>query len=249
MPFETQSRYLQQFEPKLSQLGNDSDLWWVVPFSLRYVVGIAGRRFAGTSTALTYLSDKLGFKVYTLSQELREIARRQGIPLNSRERLQDLGDELRAQQQDGGYLARLTLQRIRADQLHRPESRARIAIGGFKHPSEIAVFEELDNFHFLQLSVGERRRYDRAVESGMLDLEHGRGRQGFTWFKREVDARDRDGRSYHDWTGDYGQWVDGVLGKPAKVIQNGLTRGKMFELLGDWIEELDREHQEPELDA
>jgi hypothetical protein len=249
MPFETQSRYLQQFEPKLSQLGNDRDLWWVVPFSLRYVVGVAGRRFAGTSTALTHLGDKLGFKVYSLSGELREIARRQGVPLDSRERLQDLGDELRAQRQDGGYLARLTLQRIRADQLHRPESRARIAVGGFKHPDEIAVFEKLDSFHFLQLHVGEKRRYDRAVKSGMLDLEHGVARQGLIWFKREVDARDRDGRGFHDWTGDCGQWVDGVLQQPAKIIRNGFSRGKLFESLGDWVEELDREHQKPELEA
>jgi hypothetical protein len=211
------------------------------------MVGVAGRRFAGTSTALTYLGDKLGFKVYTLSQELREIARQQGVPPNSRESLQDLGDELRAQHQDGGYLARLTLQRIRADQLHRHESRARIAVGGFKHPDEIAVFEELDNFHFLQLDVGERRRYERAVESGMLDLEHGLPGPGFEWFKREVDKRDRDGRELYEWTGNYGQWMDGVLERPGKVIKNSFRRGKLFETLGAWIEELDREHQKPEL--
>lgn len=248
MPFETRSRYLQQFEPKLSQLGNDRDLWWVVPFSARYIVGVAGRRFAGTSTALTHLGEKLGFRLYTVSQELREIARNQGMPRNSREQLQDLGDELRAQRQDGGYLARLTLQRIRADQLHRPEGRARIAVGGFKHPDEIAVFEELNNFHFLRLDVGVERRYRRAVESGMLDLEHSEDEPGLTWFKREVDKRDRDGRGVHKWTGDYGQWVDGVLDRSGKLIQNSSTRGKLFESLGDWIEELDREHQDPEME-
>lgn len=247
MPFETQSRYLQQFEPKLSRLGNDRDLWWVVPFSARYIVGIAGRRFAGTSTALSHLSEKLGFRVYTLSQELREIARQQGAPQASREQLQDLGDELRVQQRDGGYLARLALQRIRADQLRRPESRVRIAVGGFKHPDEVAVFEKLDSFCFLQLDVGVKKRHRRAVESGMLDLEHGEGEPGLTWFKREVDRRDRDGREVHEWTGDFGQWVDGVLDRPGKVIRNSSTRGKLFKSLGVWIEELDLEHQDPEM--
>jgi|GEM_PF-4569592 len=248
MPFETHSRYLQQFEPKLSQLGNDRDLWWVVPFSVRYIVGVAGHRYAGTSTALTHLGEKLGFRVYTVSQELREIARKRGVP-QSRGQLQDLGDELRAQGEDGGYLARLTLQRIRADQLRRPESRARIAVGGFKHPDEVAVFEELDNFHFLRLVVGERTRYQRGVRSGMLDLEYGETEPGLTRFKREVDKRDRDGREFHGWTDRYGQWVDGVMDREGKRIRNADSRGKLFKSLGDWIEELDREHQDPELES
>jgi hypothetical protein len=239
---------LQQFEPKLSKLGNDRDLWWVVPFSARYIVGIAGHRFAGTSTALTYLGEKLGFRLYTISQELREIARKQGVPQGSREQLQDLGDELRAQRQDSGYLARLVLQRIRADQLHRPENRARIAVGGFKHPGELEVFEKLNNFHFLRLDVGVEKRHQRAVDSGMLDLEHGEGKPGLTWFKREVDKRDRDGRGIHEWTGEYGQWVDGILDRSGKHIKNSSTRGELFESIGKWIEELDLEHQDPEME-
>lgn len=254
MPFETKSRYLQQFEPKLSRLGGDQDLWWVVPFSVRYIVGISGHRFAGTSTALTYLGEKLGFKVYTLSHELREIARAQGVPLNSRSHLQDLGDELRAERRDAGYLARLTLQRIRADQLDSPESRARIAVGGFKHPEEVKVFEKLDAFHFLWLDVGFRTRYKRACESGVWAPEQdGQERQiGPTRFQREIDGRDRNGCYLYQWTDKYGQWVDGILeqSKPSKVLRNGrFDRGELFTRLSKWAEQLDEQHQNPELPA
>jgi hypothetical protein len=259
MPFEDHSRYLGQFEPKLSELGHDRDLWWVVPFSVRYVVGVAGNRFAGSSTALSFLGEKLGFKLYSLSDELRRIARAQGVPLDSRERLQDLGDELRAASEDGGYLARLTLQRIRADLLRWPQSRVRIAVGGFKHPDEVRIFEELETFRFLCLEVGERLRYERALESGMLSVEletpqtpAGRTASiGFARFKGEIDARDRDGRDLHGWTGEYGQWVDGVmeLGKRHKTLRNGpgVDRGGLFAKLAEWTSELDDRYQRPEL--
>jgi hypothetical protein len=259
MPFGANSRYLGQFEPKLSELGNDQDLWWVVPFSVRYVVGIAGNRFAGSSTALSFLGEKLGFRLYSLSDELRRIARAQGVPLDSRERLQDLGDELRAENEDGGYLARLALQRIRADLLRWPRSRARIAVGGFKHPDEVRVFEELQAFHFLCLKVGARLRYKRALESGVLSVEletasAGGGEAppiGRARFKREIDDRDRDGRGLHDWTGEYGQWVDGVmeLGKQHTTLLNGgdVDRGSLFAKLTEWVSELDGRYQRPEL--
>lgn len=252
MPFETKSRYLQQFEPKLSRLGADQDLWWVVPFSVRYIVGVGGRRFAGTSTALTYLGEKLGFKVYTLSQELREIARAQGVPLDSRSRLQDLGDELRAERRDAGYLARLTLQRIRADQLRSSESRARIAVGGFKHPEEVKVFEELDAFHLLRLDVGLKTRHERACESGMWVIERDGDEQriGLGRFQQEVDSRDRDGRYLNEWTDEYGQWVDGIMETsiPSKTLLNGrFDRGELFAHLSKWVAQLDDRHQNPEL--
>lgn len=253
MPFETESRYLGQFEPKLSRLGADKDLWWVVPFAVRYVVGVAGRRFAGSSTTLTFLGEKLGFQVYSLSHELRRIAQARGVSLDSRSDLQDLGDELRAENDDGGHLARLTLQRIRADFLRRPESRARIAVGGFKHPDEVKVFEDLDHFHFLCLNVGVKRRYERARESGMLAVELAEagviGKGTRRQFVEHVDRRDRDGRCLHSWTGKYGQYVDGVLdrGSGSTVIRNGrIDRGELFQKLSRWAQELDGRHQKPE---
>lgn len=250
MPFETKSRYLQQFEPKLSQLGNDGDLWWVVPFSVRYIVGVAGCRFAGTSTALSYLGEKLGFKVYSLSNELRDIARHQGVPLNSRKRLQDLGDELRAERDDPGYLARLTLQRIRADQLRWPESRARIAVGGFKHPKEVEIFKQLQGFHLLRLDVGQKVRHERAKDSGMWEVEQEGSRRSLKLFQSDIDQRDRDGRNFHSWTGQYGQWVDGVMQSEVtgkKLRSGNFSRGKLFQELVNWVAELDEEHQNPEL--
>jgi hypothetical protein len=256
VPFGGKSRYLGQFEPKLSQLGEDDDLWWVVPFTIRYAVGVVGRRYAGSSTVLSFMSEKLGFHVYSLSHELRRIARAQGVPLDSRRHLQDLGDELRAANDDGGYLARLTLQRIRADLLRRKGEPERIAVGGFKHAGEVAVFEQLGNFHLLGLRTGTRRRYERGLESGLLaaDLREadrtGESKASFSEFRRKIDERDRDGRGVYEWTGDFGQQVDTVMKVAAasKLLPNDSSdRGKLFARLSDWIRELDDQYRRPEL--
>ena len=109
------ARYRGQFRPEFSRLHRDGDLFWVVPFPIRYAVGVTGERLAGKSAALAYLTEKRGFRLYSLATELRAIALHRGIPLEPRSWLQDLGDEVRAEHDDPAFLARLTLRRIRRD--------------------------------------------------------------------------------------------------------------------------------------
>jgi len=224
------------FRPQFSRLHEDRDLFWVVPFPVRYMVGVIGLRFAGKSAVLSHLNEKHGFRVYNLSSALREIAAQREVPLEPRARLQELGDELRAENGDAGYLARVTLRRIRADLLgHSPAPvPARIAIGGFKHPAEIDVFTHLRSFQLMYVKADERFRFDQAERSGVLQTElsafPGQPAATIESFRRHIDRRDRH-FDESPWTAGYGQQVDGVIElatNPDDEIENS---GTLAELL------------------
>jgi len=224
------------FRPQFSRLHEDRDLFWVVPFPVRYMVGVIGLRFAGKSAVLSHLNEKHGFRVYNLSSALREIAAQREIPLEPRARLQELGDELRAEHGDAGYLARLTLRRIRADLLgHSPApAPARIAIGGFKHPAEVDVFTNLGSFQLMCVNADEQLRFEHAQQSGVLQTElsafQGQPTPTIESFRRHIDDRDRSFDA-SPWTAGYGQQVDGVIARattPDDQIENS---GTLAELL------------------
>lgn len=249
---EQSQRYYGQFRPAYSQLHEDRDLLWVVPVPIRYLVGVVGYRFAGKSTVLNYLTEKHGFRLYSLSNALRNVALERGIPLEPRRRLQDLGDEVRAEHCDGGYLARYLLRQIRADLLtHRPGTTVgpKIAVGGFKHPDEVRIFRKLSNFSLLRVDADDDVRFQRAHESGVLAAEL----EGFadppseerTAFSELIDRRDRDADP-SPWTGGYGQSVDAVIDQVADndvVLPNGGDLATLQRRCTEVIHELDARGQ------
>src|SRR4051794_949744 len=108
-------RYMGQFRPEFSRIHADRDLFWIVPFGVPRIVGLTGERFAGVTTALAYLEERHGFRVYTLGGELRRVAEERGAPVRGRRYLQDFGDQLRFENFDAAVLARRVLRRIRRD--------------------------------------------------------------------------------------------------------------------------------------
>jgi dephospho-CoA kinase len=240
-------RYIGQFRPEYSRLHRDRDLLWVVPFGVRYVTAITGERFAGKSVVLNYLTEKKGFRVYSLANELRRIAVRRGLPLDPRGVLQDLGDEIRAENNDPAYLARLTLRRIHRDHqsTQRLSSPRRVAVAGFKRPEEIDVFEKLGNFRQLNIYAPLPVRFKRANRSGLLarELSHLRPRPLLTeeTFERYIDQRDLSG---HDnlWTEGFGQNVSDVVARDAAVpIENKHSLASLHTLLEGEVRKLDAE--------
>jgi hypothetical protein len=208
------NRYNGQFRPEFSRLYKDKDLWWVVPFRVRYIVGLAGYRWTGKSTVIAYLVEKQGFEVYTLSMTLRRIADEKGVSASSRPALQDLGDELR-RQHGLDYLARRTLRYIRSDHLaHRgsPARAARLIVAGFKRPEEVNVFQDIHGFELLALTTAtDEARYERAQISGIarseLKLDPSAGHPDMNLIYEHLDHRDRFG----DETDPYGQAVEKVI--------------------------------------
>lgn len=238
-PFEHADggRYDGQYQPEFSRLYRDPDLLWVTPFPVRYIVGVIGARCAGKSTVLSYLSDKKGFEVYSMSALVRQEAEHQGLPVEGRSTLQSLGDELRAGHRppgtgtaaygDGGYLARKMLRHVH-HRFHRhgfsSASPPRIAVSGFKHPAELKVFLGLSQFQILWLDAGFSDRAARAQrtellsreirEEGLRDLADAIQPSGDIredLFRDHLDARDQDGSTHHRWAGEYAQAVSRLL--------------------------------------
>ncbi len=240
-------RYVGQFRPEYSRLHRDRDLLWVVPFGVRYVAAITGERFAGKSAALNYLTEKKGFRVYSLANELRRIAVRRGLPLDPRGVLQDLGDEVRAENNDPAYLARLTLRRIHSDHQspHRLTGPRRVVVAGFKRPEEIDVFEKLGNFRQLNISAPMPVRFKRAYRSGLMDRELGhlkpRPLPTEKTFELHVDRRDLSGHD-NPWTDGFGQDVSDVVAREAAVeIENEHSLASLHTLLEEEVRKLDAE--------
>lgn len=241
----SRARYRGQFRPEFSRLHRDRDLFWIVPFPVRYIVAVTGERLAGKSAALAYLSEKRGFRLYSLATELRAIALQRGVPLVPRSRLQDLGDEVRAEKDDPAFLARLTLRRIHRDlHTHSPGQPAqRVAVGGFKRPEEIQAFEHLGRFVQFDVRADIKQRFKRAKSTGILqrELAHLAVQPPMTesTFRKYVDTRDLHGRR-DPWTGAYGQLVADVIGQPAaEQIPNNGTLAELYAELDRRVDEFD----------
>lgn len=208
-------RYNGQFAPGFSRIHEDVDLLWVVPFRVRYILGVSGYRFTGKTTALNHLAERHGFRLYTLSMMLREVAEDIGHPKTPRAQLQDLGDRLR-REHDEGILARLALRRIRADHLSHQgiaNRSPRIAVGGFKHPGEVEVFSRIPEFRLIAVTTdGDNVRYDRGQASGRMLAEIREAGGDADANLREqfapLDNRDRRGMPEDDA---FGQAVEAVV--------------------------------------
>lgn len=240
-------RYNQQFRPEFSRLHRDHDLRWVVPFSVRYVVGVTGARFAGKSAALAHMGEKKGFEVYSAAATLREIAVQLGVPLEPRYRLQDLGDELRAHFNDSAYLARMTLRRIHRDHLEErgtSEPLKRVAVGGFKRPEELALFENLGRFAHLNVCASQEVRLGRALDSGIMEreLQHLEVLPALDMgtFEKHIEQRDLHGNQ-NPWTANFGQAVGALIATPSAInIPNEGTLADLIDLLDRKIDTLDQ---------
>lgn len=228
-------RYLGQFRPEFSKLYQDRDLYWAIPFAVPAVLTVVGKRFAGVDTVIHHLRTRHGFLVYTLGDELRRIAEERGVPIQHRRYLQDLGDQIRTETGDAGYLARRVLRRVRADHLGKPAwSLPRgVVIGGLKTSAELEVISSVGNFECLKVvTMKDDLRFERAEEHGVLAEEFEADRR-----RREANGELNEGelapweehseeehRDYfleldkiHD-RGHPGSWPARYSGAPAKVI-------------------------------
>jgi len=239
-------RYLGQFRPEFSRLHRDRDLYWIVPLRAPLVIGLLGRRFVGVSTAIAYLQERHGFDAYTLGGELRRIAEDRGVPVSHRGYLQNLGDELRAEQDDAGFLARRTLRHIRADRLLMPNWQfpRSIVVGGFKTEEEVEIFKKLRGFVAVELRTrdepGSRPTRLRRVErSGVLHEEYESERLRFgetnptasssrpRYDDLDADARRRyfdDLDRIHDDGHPGTRWASPYRGCPAQAIAAAASR-------------------------
>jgi len=122
------------------------------------IIGITGTNGAGKDTVAHMLAQKLSWPTFSLSDELREIARERGLGLD-RTSLVNLGNEMRAKH-GSDYLAERILNRVGNN----------FIASSIRNPVEIEPFRKRDDFILLFVDAPIKQRYKRTTR--------GRGRAG-----------------------------------------------------------------------
>jgi len=138
------------------------------------IIGVTGPIASGKSVLIEMLIEK-GFISFGLSNEVREEANKQGIPIN-RKALQDLGNAMR-EKYGSGYWAERVISKLSAGKNH--------VIDGIRNPGEIEVLKKLGNFVLIGVDAPVEKRFQwilaRNKDSDPKTLEE----------IRAIDSRDR----------------------------------------------------------
>ncbi len=119
------------------------------------IIGLTGSMGAGKGEVVKIL-ERLGFKYITLSQMVREEARRRGIP-EEREKLMEVGNSMRAKE-GHGVLAKKALKKI---QVH---SHDKWVIDGIRNPAEIDELKKGENVHIWGLTADRDMLVSRILK-------------------------------------------------------------------------------------
>ena len=139
------------------------------------IIGLTGSLGSGKGIVADFFRDK-GYEYFSLSNELRGIAKERGIEL-TRKNLQDLGNQMR-REKGNGYLA----ERVIAKILDRRYSNA--VIDGIRNPAEVLVLRKMKSFFLVAVDAQKEIRFQRL-------RERNRESDPKTWEEfLKVDARD-----------------------------------------------------------
>ncbi len=121
------------------------------------IIAITGTNAAGKDTAAEYLVKK-GFTHFSLSDELREIARERGLE-PTRENLIALGNELRRL-----YGTSFLTKRI----LEKASGTTHIVLSSVRNPGELEPVKNTDGFRLIAIDAPSQVRYERAKARGRI---------------------------------------------------------------------------------
>lgn len=120
----------------------------------RVVIGVTGFIGAGKDTFANYLVKKKGFVHYSLSDILREEARKKSIDI-TRENLQRFANELRAKF-GNNILARKVVEKIMKE-----KQKKNYVITSIRNKAEIETLKTLENFFLVFIEAPLRLRFER----------------------------------------------------------------------------------------
>jgi dCMP deaminase len=116
------------------------------------IIGLTGRNAGGKTTAGELLSTR-GFSYLSLSDVIREEAKRRGLP-EVRESLTALGNELR-ERHGPGALAELTVARMQPDRNY--------AVDSIRHPAEVQALKKAGSFSLFHIFAPLEARFARSL--------------------------------------------------------------------------------------
>ena len=115
------------------------------------LIGLTGRIASGKGIVADYFIEK-GFRYFSLSQEVREEARRRGIEI-TRKNLQDLGNEIREKEGAAAWAKRIK-KKIRP---------GNYVIDGIRNPAEVKELLKLPDFKLISVDSPQEIRYKRVI--------------------------------------------------------------------------------------
>jgi dCMP deaminase len=115
------------------------------------IIGLTGTNGSGKTTLANHLKEK-GFYYFSLSDEIRDELKKQGLPL-TRENLIEKGNWLRRTYGDD-VLAVRALKRLEPDRNY--------VIDSIRHPSEVAALRQAPHFRLFHIDAPVELRYQRA---------------------------------------------------------------------------------------
>jgi len=184
------------------------------------IIGVVGTNAAGKDTAAQYLAEKLGWPVFSMSDELREIARSRGLT-TERTTLQKLGNELR-EKYGGDYISKLILKKYSDD----------FIISSIRNPQEIEPLKYSERFVLLMIDADPKIRYERA-KTRMRSIEDSQTFEEFIKAERyELEG------SGHELC------LKPVFEAADVIISNDGTRGELLGKLNEFMEEVKNEQVE-----
>ena len=116
------------------------------------IIGLTGRNAGGKTTAGELLASK-GFSYLSLSDVIREEAKRRDLP-DVRESLTALGNELR-ERHGPGALAELTVARLQPDRNY--------AVDSIRHPAEVQALKKAGAFTLFHIFAPLEARFARSL--------------------------------------------------------------------------------------
>jgi len=140
------------------------------------IIGLTGSIGSGKGVVSGFLKER-GFIYLSLSNKVREIARKRGIEIN-RKSLQDLGNKLR-EKEGVGVLSKYILKEIN------DKNYENVVVDGIRNPAEVEVLRNLKNFFLISVDAPQEIRFKRISKRC-------RESDPKTWDKfLEVDNRDK----------------------------------------------------------
>ena len=119
------------------------------------IIGLTGTLSSGKGVVAEFLGER-GFVYLSLSNELRELAKREKIEI-TRKNLQDLGNAYR-EKYGAGFLAEQIDNRIKTEQLKN------VVVDGIRNPGEVAVLKRHKDFFLVSVDAPQELRFKRMVE-------------------------------------------------------------------------------------
>jgi dephospho-CoA kinase len=160
------------------------------------IILLTGKIGSGKGIIADHLESK-GYQRFTYSDVLREEAKKRGFG-TSRVDLQHLGNELREESKDNGFLSLKIIAKIK---------KVNVVADGVRNPDEIKVFRKNKEIIVIGVDASQQIRFER-----MKSRKRSGDPTSFDEFK-EIDDKENSGKSY-------GQDINACLKLSDYIIKN-----------------------------